>query len=218
MRIISNFRDYYDGGAVFGIDKSVVWVRERKEILLPEADHRKYSHFDGVLGFCGKIFPFMRSGDGGQITFGDDVKRFQYKPIRQYGAYPSMSWELEERSAFDYWRKDIVNQYDAIVASAELQSFFIKYQTPIFVIVIRSGMAMLTNRQPELIINPTLKNYQFFRLYDVTQTFQEIEMFRSNVLVSETMTAPPRTDEEIGTSKGFDRESFRNSKKKSKKF
>jgi hypothetical protein len=215
MRIISNFRDYYDGGAVFGIDKSLVWCRDRREILLPEVVRQKFNHFDGVVGFCGKIFPFMRSGDCEQITFGDDAKRFEYRRIDLRGW--ESTYERVERTSI-YWQKDVNNQYDEIVASKDLESLFLKYQTPIFVIETVVGFTQLMRRQPLLIVNPTLKDYYFYRLFDVTQTFQEIEMFRSNVLVSETMTVPPRTDEEIGTSKGFDRESFRNSKKKSKKF
>jgi hypothetical protein len=215
MRIISKFHDYYDGGAVFGIDKSLVWCRDRREILLPEVVRQKFNHFDGVVGFCGKIFPFMRSGDCEQITFGDDAKRFEYRRIDLRGW--ESTYERVERTSI-YWQKDVNNQYDEIVASKDLESLFLKYQTPIFVIETVVGFTQLMRRQPLLIVNPTLKDYYFYRLFDVTQTFQEIEMFRSNVLVSETMTVPPRTDEEIGTSKGFDRESFRNSKKKSKKF
>ena len=215
MRIISKFHDYYDGGAVFGIDKSLVWCRDRREILLPEVARQKFNHFDGLVGFCGKIFPYMRSGDCEQITFGDDAKRFEYRRIDLRGW--ESTYERVERTS-TYWQKDVNNQYDDLVSSKDLESLFLKYQTPVFVIETAVGFAQLMRRQPLLIVNPTLKDYHFYRLFDTTQAFQEIEMFRSNVLVSETMTVPPRNDEEIGTSKGFDRDSFRNSKKKSKKF
>jgi hypothetical protein len=59
MRIISKFHDYYDGGSIYGIDKSTIYVREQSEIILPPADERniKLNKFDAVIGFCGKIYP-----------------------------------------------------------------------------------------------------------------------------------------------------------------
>jgi hypothetical protein len=52
MRIISKFKDYYDGGAMYGIDKERVYVRETKIISV---DNIKSQYFD-VLGFCGDIY------------------------------------------------------------------------------------------------------------------------------------------------------------------
>ena len=67
MRIISKFKDYYDGGAVYGIDKERIYIRETKEISVPLLDtsnfnfefyiskQREVSSFGyGIVGFCGE--------------------------------------------------------------------------------------------------------------------------------------------------------------------
>ena len=72
MRIISSFRDYYDKGVAWGIDPKQVFVRETKELNLayndPEMKNDLFKVVDampsfktcGVIGFCGKCYPFWK--------------------------------------------------------------------------------------------------------------------------------------------------------------
>lgn len=70
-----------------------------------------------------------------------------------------------------------------------------------------------------ILINPSLKMLGFQKVLHTMDAFQQIEMFLSNQLAQETQgKVPVGTDEVIGMSKGFNRYSFRNAKKKPKKF
>jgi len=79
MRIISKFRDYYDTAMGYGIDKTIIYVRNEKEwepkdtgdkIVLTDLigkleqimPHGRFPGFDFhlyniLLGFCGKLYP-----------------------------------------------------------------------------------------------------------------------------------------------------------------
>ena len=76
MRIISKFRDYYDAGIAYGIDPKLIYVREEKEIEFTHDDRNlpqckvlnelvniaycmpNYEGNKGVIGFCGKAYPY----------------------------------------------------------------------------------------------------------------------------------------------------------------
>jgi hypothetical protein len=78
MRIISSFRDYYDGCQKHGQDREVVYVRETKEIVI-NAEDKKFDQFYSsskpklrslngrvvrgtvLVGFAGKIYPGLSS-------------------------------------------------------------------------------------------------------------------------------------------------------------
>lgn len=90
MLIVSKFRDYYDTALTHGVDKSIVYRREEKEIVLgekheqlgldavlenidkyPQHRHPRWEHekrketidFDAIpflIGFCGKVYPAFK--------------------------------------------------------------------------------------------------------------------------------------------------------------
>ena len=59
-------------------------------------------------------------------------------------------------------------------------------------------------------INPLLKDYQFYKVYDAVQTFQEIQMFISGVLGNKEKEIIEVADKYKITQHGFDKKwSFR---------
>lgn len=72
MRIISNFRDYYDSALAYGADKSLVYDRKSNTITYTEQTYPfpliKLSQwgwhaptiFSKYIGFCGKIYPILK--------------------------------------------------------------------------------------------------------------------------------------------------------------
>jgi len=212
MRIISKFHDYYDGGAIYGIDSSTLYLRNKEEIELK--DRIIYRDDLGIIGFCGKLYPFYYK----QITEKEmyisyDRTFIEKKEIETIYNYTTSKNEYKivdrYRDKHTWYSGNSI--YKDIWNEQSYKELFLKYKTPIFVI-------KYENRKETLTINSSLKEYKFFRNFNTTQTFQEIEMFISNDLANDMMKIPDRTNEEIGTSKGFDEYSFRNAKKKPKKF
>lgn len=227
MRIISKFKDYYDSGQFYGIDQSRIYVRETiRKTWVPRAYYQRKLC---VVGFCGKLYPFVNYTEHIQknnkdrnakyyTLYEDDIFKYSFDEIlnRNNSTNDVVRIDFDETIALDkfkkYWfSKTLKQEYDEMCTDKDLLALFLKYKTPTF---------LYTNdRKDNLIINPCLKDYAFFKVTDTIQAYQEIEQFVSNELASLIQpNMPVGNDEIVGTSKGFDRYSFRNAKKKPKKF
>lgn len=208
MIIISKFKDYYDGGATFGVNTSRRYIRETQEI--------KYSKFPfnfNVIGFCGKIYPFDNIVS---VIYNNPKKYTNYDPELHFEEYKdrdrvvdlNTDYRLvkkERKNYFGYWWHVVYHGmnkpqlFEAARKHKDLLNLFIQYQVPVFHI-----------RGDILTLNPCLKDYAFYKVMDTTQAFQEIEMFLGNVLVSDTKVIVPVGDDNvIRDSKGFDKWTFR---------
>lgn len=228
MRIISKFHDYYDSIQGYGFDPTVVFIRKRKEIHIhdlskniPIAEMASYpSHPSfrpqldgwGELYFCGKRYRFIRTFEENKINLSKRYKFFySYKIINNY--------------ILKYNKKDVVEKYILRnfrryrkyrnTSQKTLESYFTfndifehnvllheKFNTPVFVI-------HNSNYEPNLIINPSLKDYQFQKIFDPYTAFQEIDMFLSGVMKSPENKMVQIGDEVMRDKKGFDYMSFK---------
>jgi hypothetical protein len=62
MRIISDWKDYYDTASIFGIDKTKIYLRKTLYLDVPLVRKQNSlvnitTKFD-IIGFCGEIFIF----------------------------------------------------------------------------------------------------------------------------------------------------------------
>lgn len=233
MRIISKFKDFYDGGAAFGIDQERVYVRETCLIDEPTIRHIGYN----IIGFCGKLYAFNSElpyyPDGNydynpkELTlFGDELIDYKFKedkvPDGQFATkiiYKKVKCDWDKPKP-KWYKTTTRNQYIEEIKKAEnnkeLLGLFVKYKTPIF----WYGFGYTYSRVGNILINPNLKMLGFQKVMDTVTAFQELEMFMGSVLVQDSYAKQPvGNDEVIGTSKGFDRYSFRNvGSKNPKKF
>lgn len=231
MRIISKHKDYYDGGAMYGIDTKRVYLRELSKLNI---DKMKIDlNFFEIIGFCGEIFivlnaslpTFSCSCDHSKIIndwdrnpkdfilFNDDALNYDfvnkngYEFHKRYNTSDTDKYvkkKINHKWSFR-WRKEKYN--DILKNTDKLNELFIKHKTPIFHIGTQ-------NRETILTLNPVLKNYAFYKIYDTTQAFQRLEMFISSVLVSDEQgDVPVGGDVILAKSKGFDKWSFRKEKK-----
>ena len=208
MRIISKTKDYYDGGAVYGVDMERVYVRERQVLPDPNNLDRRFD----CLGFCGELY-LMKDYS---VKYGSEWDKCPKKWI--LWGQDAVDYNLEDDGkrvkSERFWRKSL-DEYIEEVRSYDL---FIKYKTPIF--VIGSDKDTYSNKR-KLILNPMLKDYYFQAKYGTVEAFQMIEQFISNQLATELQPdIPVGGNEVLGRSKGFDEYSFRhpNTKKKPKRF
>ena len=238
MYIISKHKDYYDGvvGTV-GVDKTIVYERETIEIedYLKFPDEFRsnqpwkrdkdnhflnLSYFDVtkeskyqvadlfIVGFCGKLYlgwkfyweePEYQDYGGFYDTVKCDII---------YG-YEEAKKHLEERG----WHRNLVDDVNYVL-NYNAMELFRTLKTPVFIYdsyYNRTGVSNRWNRKwdSRFIINPILKDYEFYKIFDTFTTFQEIQMFMSGVLGMGEKEIVEVEDKYKIAQHGFDKWSFR---------
>ncbi len=204
----SKYKDYYDSVAYSkGIDKSIVYNRELQEIKLnwlknfPSHDitwinsGNKTSVSTFIFGFCGKLYSLCvkKTKETNKIEIIYDLDSII---------------NLDEFKNNNFYRKNEFEYYTQMLNSKKVSELFFEFKTPSFLI----GAQQYHNKF-NLIINPNLKDLEFYRIMDAYTTFQEIEMFISGVIGTETKKVIEITDKDKIIGKGFDyKTSFRNIK------
>lgn len=235
MYIISKRKDYYDGvvGSV-GIDKTIVYEREKIEIeeyvKFPDEfrsnqpwrkwndrnhfldlnkyaikQESKYEISDNfIIGFCGKLYlgwKFHWRTPSDHIHYG----RFHTKVVYDLD---EVKKHLRESNFFSSNLVDDINY----VHNYNPMDLFREYKTPVFVYdshYKRSSIDSNWRDSSRFIINPILKEYEFYKVFDPFTTFQEIQMFISGVLgTGEKEIIEVEDKYKIGQH-GFDKWSFR---------
>lgn len=179
MLIVSKFHDYYDTAMGYGIDKECVYKRETidKEIklncdLLVPKIIRENCFYECVLGFCGKIYPFIFSDY--KVWVKNPRRLIFYKKEELIEFLESIDHNFKEWSWNRHYTKVGIGEFYSLNHSP-FMSIFHEYKTPVFYIRKDYSKTYLT-------INPKLKSLKFQRLKDPYTTFQEIYMYLSGVL------------------------------------
>jgi hypothetical protein len=222
MRIVSKFKDYYDGGAMYGVDQTHVFLRKTETIECIELS--QYPRYN-VLGFCGELYLFTTAlielpnitfnfNPDKHIIWNEEIVTHQFEakqsPRSMNYAVRKCLAPLGQQYIYRYSAKERRKRLEYTLDNREIQGLFLKYKTPLFLLH-RVG----NNWAIEL--NPILRNLAFYKLQSVTQAYQRIEQYITNELVQETQgKVPVGNDEVIGRSKGFNEFSFRNTKEGSK--
>ena len=233
MYIIGKWKDYYDGVAgSLGIDKTIVFERDIIEIeethKFPEPfkNEKKFNlkkknpfheiayfhlnknngKYEGggmfIIGFCGKLYL------GWKFVYPE--KNYPYtKHIDIIYGVENVIDFIEQRvwrGNFSDYTRDILN-YDPI-------EIFREYKTPYFVYDLNLDPINNLNKnryhqKPYFIINPVLKDYEFYKVFDPFTAFQEIQMFLSGVLGTNERDIVEVEDKYKIAQHGFDKWSFR---------
>lgn len=212
IRIISKFRDYYDGVQRQIFDEDTLYVREQREIgkdVLVSWHREEYNIRYGKIGFCGKEYAYCKFmfPDGSVDYFYDaestHAHAHKYLTEEGYNNYcgryhGSQSWINK------YCRKAEIDKYFADIPVIENHDYFVKCNAPIYVI----------QRYPAYtVINPKLSNYQFQKVIHPYTAFQEIYMYVGGVLAGNNKPIPIVSDNDMIEAKGFDKKtSFRKPK------
>ena len=179
------------------------------------------------IGFCGKIYPYIvfkhilkdNLSKIERILYNsNDVMNFfteyDLKKELENFMFPQKEklnkWNRQEKFNINTFTKYI----DKYSGKAGCEEIFLKYKVPIFIIELdfyykRVWSGKHTFEEGKIILNPCLKDIEFFRLINPYVAFQEIEMFLSGVL---GFPSPPMieiTDKDKLTKQGFDKWSFR---------
>lgn len=220
MLIKSNFQDYYDGGAVNGIDTERMYLRLTKgETTATRFD----MHGLEVIGFCGKIYPFVNFSSKifsdwtrhpkDYTLYGEDAILYDFKEGNRRDVF--VKSEARPTFGFNLRREEFIRSLENNVF---LKGLFLEYKTPIFHFKAVSEYHWRRGSEHELTINPKLSDFAFYKVKPTIEAFQEIEMYVSNVLTNtESAVMPVGSDLDILKGKGFDPKfSFRKEKQNSK--
>lgn len=236
MLIVSKFRDFYDSIAYQkGIDKTIVYQRELKEMVYnPDkelsytfnkiADFPYYASYEYsnpenrdvilktfIIGFCGKIYPICKRTD-----FVKNPNSNSYDKLDRIESYvfeldniKSMFYNIEKIKRDSWYKNRIDKEFayleDFINRPSVLELFF-TYKTPIFKFVTSTDAI---KRGENFVLNPILKDIEFYKCMDTYQIFQELEMYISGVLGVNEPPVIEISEKDKVASKGFDKFSFR---------
>ncbi|MFW6246988.1 MAG: hypothetical protein ACOC22_02310 [bacterium] len=216
MLIISKHKDYYDGVVgTTGVDKTIVYDRTLHEItdmkkfpkpfrkdgwsnknLLSErftynskSDvYLEASHF--IIGFCGRLYlGFKMVYENPERYFNDVLIDYTYD-VDEFKKHFKTSWSFADFDEF----VEYIKNYDSIDIHRELNS-------PIFVL---DSNPTKYYYNKTFIINPVLKDYQFYKVFDSFTAFQEIQMYVSGVLGVGENPMIEISDKDKITQHGFD--------------
>ena len=228
MRIISDFRDYYDCVQGLGVDLETMYLRKKKVVELETWPFPKFwchptsrqpvGFRVAIVGFCGKIYPVL------EVTYDwtkpsvfcysvedvDDVVgahcrdkeiqsyRWKYSRKRRSQWKVYCHWPDRQRRA---WVKKF---FDDCAEPGKHEHLF--REGPIFV--------ARYNRSNDMSITFNDKLPRgFVRMFDPYTAFQEIYMFMCNLAVP-LKPIPEVSDVDMVMAKGFNKWSFRKEPRK----
>ena len=218
MILHTDFRDYYDKSIGFGVDEKVHYNRFTKEdeiILKTQNDWPVHTN-SGLIGFCGKIYPFIKLHrlDKKFCYYENDARpkvvevcfAYSFEAYTEKEAeWSDFSWDFG--GFWDRSRKAKLKQY-FLDWKLENDNIFQLLKVPIWA----RSFGWTSKRSG--ILNPRLKDYQFERVKNSISAFQEISIYLANILVEQKEIASVEDKYRI-QQHGFDlRSSFRRKKKK----
>lgn len=231
MRIVSSFKDYYDGVMGAGMDLTRLYVRE------PAVEERPAGHpYVGrvwednvkmvlrVVGFCGQQYLAVEveaprvAGTPHKVCYDlADIDAFvaaHYDEADQDRYYDKTAhrWDRRPRAGSWPWfynRRGLHKMFtDFPPAKPET---FTDRRCPVF--LAEPADIFDTNRGAVVTWNACLKPVEFFRKYPPFEAYQEIAMWLGN-LADPAKPIPAIDDVTMAEAKGFDKFSFRKDKKK----
>jgi len=233
MRIISKFHDYYDCGLAHGIDDQLMYIREKKEILHKRTNGNKFNGLKPAMfenevfglsprfgvktdrflvGFCGKIYKGVRLQHDKYGNYGDacyaytleGVSSFykEYCTKKQYEAFLGQR-QRGNRFVPSLYRYDkhFKNQSDP----EKYSEYFRDNHLPLFIV------SDWNNYSQEIVVthNGSLRDVEFFKVFDSYTAFQEISMYIGGVLGVGEPHMLDISDECMRDAKGFNDISFK---------
>ena len=246
MRIISSFHDYYDISLSFGFDPELIYKREtieyynnevpRELTIYPNLNEDYISRItnmsmsisrldvlsedieslnQGLVLFCGKLIPFVEIIFQFQRKVIYDKQEF-IESIR--GGIKNRDWERMLKPDFNKVNIiDRINNYFNMQKTLNINEDYIidKHLNTSSPIILQSTNSC--SQYKSLIINPKLKNIDFYKTVDPYTAYQEISMFIGNYFGKPGNEMVEIDDNTRAEMHGFDKHSFRKSPTKKKK-
>lgn len=217
MKIISKFKDYYDGVArSFAQKDDRIFKRVTKHETIKDNNVRD-EHFDiglykrienCVVGFCGELIPAIcersKQREKSAKLLWDTESALNAKEEDKKGSRfgePHIWGYDSVRDALDDWfgKNQLLN-------SSRIKNLFIERRIPYFIYIPQF-------RGYDIIELPNLGEAGFQKVMSDYEAFLKIEQFLNNQLAPPDMVEHEISDVLKAESKGFDKFSFRKQKK-----
>lgn len=228
MLIASHFHDYYDVGARYGVDKTVVYERndyfESSDLALQSfaiyrrdkdgryvrgsADPINVTPF--LIGFCGKVYPTIYTYpvfNAPPHFFYTPESFLEYLASIKYFQPESRYKHSDPMMGGEKWAR---NYFTVSRESEKYQKIFLEHKAPIYVLGERpicegerESQDVRFRRNENLLINPRLKDYEFVKVKHPIEAFQEIYMFISGLLGTPERETVQISDKDLQAAKGF---------------
>ena len=242
MRIISDFRDYYDSVQAAGQDRSLVYLRKPVEVRYsgpaPQEPYpfpvtealriaREYPDLylkNFTVGFCGRIYPVILvdgSGTADSEAYCYNVEEvdayvttyFKDKHIESYHK-KKKKWLYGREHWLFYFRREAVSSFfeEARAKQDSFKHIFEQYHCPVF--LGEHQYHGWRSIDSSVTYNGCLSRVEFYRVMEPFTAFQEIAMWLGNQ--AEPRKPIPHIDDEVMLEvKGFNpKYSFRKPKTK----
>ena len=234
MRIFSKHKDYYDSVQAYGADpitvynrkKSIVEKNKTEQILknpliknlieqLPSISRSRNTDQypalsdQAVIFFCGKfylcfVFNYKETKNSYCYNFIqiEDV-------IRQWGSKKQKEFWFNKKSDTYLWHMPLKDQIPKIF------DYMSKNQTNPYLLQLHHELGVpvfslaFGQHAWEITLNPVLKQYRFYKIFDTYRAYQEISMFISGVLGGQSPPIVEISDQTRIDKHGFDEWSFR---------
>ncbi len=234
MKIISKYKDYYDGVQAFGIDKNLIYNRKEEIITLDalpnygslvdvigvlgiiilELDafgtEKLYLQVNRiVIGFCGKLIPAYQIDE--YFEGNKRSSHVYYNAENLHDFYRKIHekqncWEFEE-GCLPYSVNDLNAYFKAPIFERDFTEWFQLIQSPIFLVHNKTKVTTTEdNRRSNIRIkkNPILKNLEFYKIRDAFTVHQEIDQFIGGVLTNSETQKNQLNDIQKVKKHGFD--------------
>ena len=191
---------------------------------------RKYTIDITLIGFCGKVYPALR------ISYTEKLKDYveyiydiEHMDKLVDGVHDKKLKELYTKQEYRRWkqkaslRDDIKSFFDKWYGSTKFENLFWEFKSPIFTLRntcehrfrINSYYNTI-NGDMSFVVNGSLKNYNFQKVFDPYLAYQEVEMYYFGVLGCTEKDTVQISDLDMRNQKGFDKMSFKKSPTKRK--
>lgn len=201
MKIISKFKDFYDGASAYGIDLSWIYERSQEEVIkniIPKNqgwrnedpllwNHRKEWFNTGketiylnkkILGYCGKIFPLIIAEI--RVNSNYQSSTIVFDNAIDYISFIKLHGQNENRWN-DFFNIKKINEYFNANFS-QLQSIFFEHRCPLFLYHKNEKHPKDLSKNLFITINPKLSDLQWQKRKSPTEVFQDIFQYISGVL------------------------------------
>lgn len=238
MLIKSKFKDYYDYCVGYGVDKTVVYNREEREIRRSPSKLMDLPPPELALAneVCNGWGPDLHAakplkkpsttgveavsvvvlGFAGKLHKGILIYRREKPQYSPYYFFPSSTYELHFNVASlpEEVREESPFWRERLTYGDYFGSELTRENTDIFIAMKAPVFLAFQN---SVLINPNLSKYGFSKYKDGVTAFQEISAFIAGTL--NTANALPMTtdDKSLAEAKGFDKHSFRKGPTKRRK-
>ena len=223
MRIISNYKDYYD--SLQDYSDTILWNRQYYSIIERDpkfkslwkktdlsyyynthsSKEKKNSYIHNIpviLGYCGNYFKYiikLESLSDSNFIFSDDF----FSIILNKETYDLLDVTLDN-DIKRYFYKSFHNLDISFLASEDL---FNRYNSPLLLLCPLFLQGEKDKSLFRIFINPSLKKLGFSKKKDIQQVYQELDMFVSGVLSNKEDR--PDLSEKHRQGARFDKYSFR---------